>query len=478
MTIRSEQAQPAYEIKISARWLPFADAASSTLPMHRLLRLALFQVSAGAAIVLLNGTLNRIMVIELSVPVWLVSSMVALPMLFAPVRALIGHRSDQHRSFLGWRRVPYIWAGTLAQFGGFAIMPFALLLLAGEATNGPAWIGYIAAALAFILVGAGMHTAQTAGLALATDLASDENRPKVVALLYIMLLIGMIISSVVFAVLLSDFSQLRLIKVVQGTAVATLVLNVIALWQQEVRQPDKTRHDLPRVSFSDAWSKLRSEPNSLRLLTVVGLGSLGFSMQDILLEPYGADVLDMSVSATTSLTALFSIGMLGAFAYSSHQLARGADPIRLSAAGLMLGLFAFASVILAAPMQSDILFRIGTLSIGLGGGLFAVGTLIYVMDMAKRHEAGLVVGAWSAVQATATGLAIFFGGALRDVVSGLAENGSLGVVLNQASTGYTTVYNLEAVILLISLMIIGPLTQRGQRQGAEDQTIHFDQFPG
>ena len=111
--------------KVATAWLPFADAASADLPLARLLRLALFQVSVGMTIVLLNGTLNRVMIVELGTPAWLVAPMIALPVLIAPFRALIGHRSDTHRSVLGWRRVPYIWFGTLMQFGGLAIMPFA-----------------------------------------------------------------------------------------------------------------------------------------------------------------------------------------------------------------------------------------------------------------------------------------------------------------------------------------------------------------
>ena len=110
----------------STRWLPFADAASIELSMPRLLRLALFQVSVAISVVLLTGTLNRIMVVELAQPAWLVSLMVAIPLLLAPVRTLIGYRSDHHRSYLGWRRVPYLWFGTLMQFGGLAIMPFAV----------------------------------------------------------------------------------------------------------------------------------------------------------------------------------------------------------------------------------------------------------------------------------------------------------------------------------------------------------------
>ena len=39
----------------------------------------------------------------------------------------------------------------------------------GEAVDAPRWIGLSAAALAFLLVGAGMHIVQTVGLALATD---------------------------------------------------------------------------------------------------------------------------------------------------------------------------------------------------------------------------------------------------------------------------------------------------------------------
>jgi BCD family chlorophyll transporter-like MFS transporter len=110
----------------------------------------------------------------------------------------LGFRSDHHRSLLGWRRVPYIWGGSMTQFGGLAIMPFALIVLADPGA-GPAWLGPLAAALAFLLVGAGLHTTQTAGLALATDLATENTRPAVVALLYVMLLIGTIGSALVFS---------------------------------------------------------------------------------------------------------------------------------------------------------------------------------------------------------------------------------------------------------------------------------------
>ena len=79
---------------LGTRFMPFADAATPELPLARLLRLSLFQVSVGMAMVLLIGTLNRVMIVELGVPAWLVALMVSLPLVFAPFRAVIGFRSD------------------------------------------------------------------------------------------------------------------------------------------------------------------------------------------------------------------------------------------------------------------------------------------------------------------------------------------------------------------------------------------------
>jgi len=461
---------------ISTRCLPFADVASAGLPLPRLLRLSLFQVSVGMAIVLLNGTLNRIMVIELGQATWLVSLMISLPLLFAPLRALIGHRSDHHRSFLGWRRVPYIWLGTLLQFGGLAIMPFALLILS-EPAAAPAWVGPTAAALAFLMVGAGLHTTQTAGLALATDLVEPEQRPRAVALLYVMLLLGMIVSSIGIAGLLQDFSNLRLIQVIQGAAVITMLCNLLALWKQEARQPTQTAMNTPQPSFRLAWREFQRNDRAPRLLLAVGLGTAGFSMQDILLEPYGGEILGLSVSATTGLTAILGLGMLVAFALCSRRLSQGADPARLAAYGALTGIFAFAAVVLSSPLDSPLLFRAGTAMIGFGSGLFAVGTMTAAMALARGGQSGLALGAWGAVQATAAGLAIAAGGALRDIVSHFAASGAMGPALTGPATGYGAVYHVEIAVLFAALIVLGPLVRRPGEQRFSQPAFSLAEIP-
>lgn len=465
-------------LDVAPRYLPFADAASNDLPLGRLLRLSLFQVSVGMAAVLLIGTLNRVMIVEMGMAAWLVSLMVALPLVFAPFRALVGFKSDTHRSVLGWKRVPYIWIGTWLQFGGFAIMPFALILLSGDSRAGP-WLGQVSSALAFLMVGAGSQITQTAGLALATDIAPEKDRPRVVALMYVMLLIGMVASSLIFGALLADFSQIRLIKVVQGAAAVTMVLNLIALWKQEARNPARTSPQLPRPDFGTSWRAFAHQGRTMRFLLAVALGTAAFSMQDIILEPYGGEILGLSVSATTVLTALLAGGALLAFGLAARWLGAGIDPYRLAAFGVMIGVIAFSAVIFAAPLESATLFRFGATLIGFGGGLFAVSTLTAAMGLEKPGQIGLALGAWGAVQATAAGVAIAMGGALRDAVAGMGSHGMLGTALSEASVSYSVVYHFEIALLFTTLIVIGPLVRMSDKKPARaGSKFGLAEFPG
>ena len=444
---------------LGPKFLPFADAASPDLPLSRLLRLSLFQVSVGMALVLLIGTLNRVMIVELGVPASLVAIMVSLPLVFAPFRALIGFRSDTHRSELGWRRVPYIWMGTLVQFGGLAIMPFALLVLSGggQSASAPAWIGQASAALAFLLVGAGVHITQTVGLALATDLAPQESQPKVVGLMYVMLLLGMIVSAFVFASVLEDFSPGRLIQVIQGCAITTMILNVLALWKQETRDRSRRFKNPDQLTFKESWALFCKGDHAIRRLIAVGLGTMAFTMEDVLLEPYGGEILKLSVSSTTFLTATLAMGSLIGFGIASRVLSRGADPFRMASIGAFIGLPAFIAVIIAAPIASANLFSLGVFLIGFGGGLFGHGTLTATMNLAPPEQRGLALGAWGAVQATGAGVAVALGGVIRDIVNYFAMNNMLGETLADPSTGYVIVYFLEMVLLIATIVAMAPL---------------------
>jgi BCD family chlorophyll transporter-like MFS transporter len=98
-------------------------------------------------------------------------------------------------------------------------------------------------------------------------------------------------------------------------------------------------------------------------------------------------------------------------------------------------------------MDSPVLFALGIFLIGLGGGLFAHGTLTATMQLAPPEQVGLAMGAWGAVQATAAGVGMAAGGLVRD-----------GVALGSSSVlGYSAVYGLEMVLLALTLWAMAPM---------------------
>ncbi len=458
--------------KLSAlgpKYLPFADVASAEVPLSRLLRLSLFQVTVGMALVMLVGTLNRVMIVELNVPATLVAVMLALPLVFAPFRTLIGYKSDVHVSALGLRRIPYIWKGTLCQFGGFAIMPFALLVLSGygEAVDAPRWIGLSAAALAFLLVGAGVHIVQTVGLALATDLVEEADQPKVVGLMYVMLLLGMVASALIYGALLENYTPGRLIQVIQGSAVVTVALNLFAMWKQEARSRDRAQamKAARPMPFQAAWAELARTKGIMRLLVVICLGTFGFGMADVLLEPYGGQVLGLSVADTTKLTALFASGTLVGFGIASKMLSGTTAPENLGLVGTAIGAPGFGLIIIAALGGGTPVFLLGTFLVGLGAGLFGHATLTAMMRAAPKDRVGLALGAWGAAQATAAGVGVALAGIVRDIIVGLQSPTG-----NAAHLPYTFVFTVEAISLLVAIAVLLPMARRAVRRTPLPQT--------
>jgi BCD family chlorophyll transporter-like MFS transporter len=234
------------------------------------------------------------------------------------------------------------------------------------------------------------------------------------------------------------------------------------MWKQESRQAKRGAR--APGGFSASWKELIAMPQMRRFLWTVGLGSLAFSMQDIVLEPYGAEILGLDVGNTSSLTAMGAIGSLVSFGLSAKWLASGWHACRLASFGILIGLPAFALVIFAAPTESVTMFRTGVVLIGFGSGLFSVGMLVTAMSFQNTRMSGLILGTWGAVQATATGAAMAMGGALRDVVTEMALSGRLGEALNSPITGYSFVYHLEIYLLFVVLIALGPLLKSSRRE--------------
>jgi MFS transporter, BCD family, chlorophyll transporter len=411
----------------------------------RLLRLSLFQFGLGFSVVVFTGALNRVLIAEEGIPASAVGWLLSLSLWVAPIRVLMGIWSDREKRTYGFRRLPYIWYGMMMVFAGLSASPLSLWFLSRTSQFGqghtPFALSMALCTLVFFLYAIGSHISQTGYLALVTDLTPKQDRSKAVAFLWIMLIAGQITSSLIIGFWLVDFSPFKLIQVMQTGAVVFVALGIIAIYRQD--RPVQIEHD-DEAGGRKLLALLSTGTNRLFFL-IVFVGTLGLTAQDVLLEPYGGQVLGMSVTETTRLTALWGVGMLAAMLIASRVVPKLESPLPVTLAGCVIGMVGFALITFTAQLKSIPLFAAGAVVIGLANGLFLISTLSLVMSLAETRTAGLYVGLWGLVQTTAMGLGSITGGGVRD----LAVR-----VFGDVAVGYTTVYTAEMVLLVVTFVLL------------------------
>lgn len=413
-------------------------------------RLGLIQFGIGLSIAPISGALNRVLITEMQIPAVAVGFLISLHYFVSPVRVMIGHRSDRARSEGTWR-TPFVVLGVMLTFGGLATAPFALIILSGE---GP--LSFFPAMLIctaiFAVYGAGINIVETIYLALVSDITPQHQRGKVISVLWVMLILGTVTSAVIVSGLLVDYSDTRLIKVMQGAAVAFVILTVIALFGQERLRKDGTiinEHggevQKVRASLWDSLQVFDGQTTLKNLFGIIFIATMAFATHDVLLEPYGGQVLGMSVSATMQLTALWGLTTIVGVGAAGLMLWRRQSPALLIGLGCAVGLVGFGVITFASEGARIIPFEVGVGLISIGRGVFIVGSIILVMSLADIAHAGLFLGVWGIVQALAQGVGVIGGGLLRDI----AERRLGSVVL-----GYTTVYMTSLALLLAVVLFL------------------------
>ena len=435
----------AYLTGPSRRWLAQHPAAATWLAV---LRLGLFQFGIGLSMAPITGTLNRVLIDEMRIPAGAVAFLIALHYFVSPVRAMLGYRSDKARAAGKWR-TPYVVLGVMLTYGGLASAPFALILLGGHGTIS-FWPAMLICSAIFLVYGAGVNIVETIYLALVSDITPPKSRGQVLSALWIMLILGTVVGALIISSLLTNYSHRQLISVMQGSAVAFVVLTVLALWQQERLHPDgtiKSSIEAVRVRLS-LWESIRmlgGQKALQGLFVVVFIATAAFETHDVLLEPYGGQVLGMSVSATMRLTALWGVGMITGVAIAAWMLWRKQSPALLISLGCAIGLLGFGIICYASDIALIGPFRIGVSLISMGRGLFIVGSVMLVMSLTDISHAGLFLGIWGIVQAMAEGIGTIGGGVLRDIAQRLTGS----VVL-----GYTFVYSTALLMLLVVILLL------------------------
>lgn len=408
-----------------------------------LFRLAAFPVGLGVTGVLVSGTLNRVMIVELGLPASLVGLFFAIPVLIVPLRVWMGHRSDAY-PVGGLRREPYIVLGSLV--AGLGVAGATLLALDNPA---PGLLALGAMLLAFLAYGLGKHLSSNTFEALLADRFEGDARPRAVNLLKVAMFVGIFGGAILLGRLLEPFDPGRLAAITLGVAALAFALAVFATIRQEprttvVRVASRRARQTPflQVIREIVWR----DPQVRTFFILVSLTVLGTLGQDVLLEPYGALALGLTVAQTTRLTAIWGAGVILAMLAAGVWLIRRFGYRPVLRAGLLLCVGVFAGLIVAGVVESVSLFMTLVFLLGVGTGLASAGLLTAVIEFTTVVRAGLLMGVWGVAHELGEAVGGFFGGVIVDAVRAATGGNALAA--------YGTVFAAEGVLLLAALALL------------------------
>jgi MFS transporter, BCD family, chlorophyll transporter len=422
-----------------------------------LIRLAAVPLSLTLLSILSGSVINRVMVVELGLPVLVAGLFVAIPLLVSPARIWLGYLSDAY-PIRGRRREPYLVLGAVLSAAGVAIS-VALVVQTPRLWS----LATVVILLALVVYGLGRNlTGNTFQALLADRFAPGVPRSRAVNLYEVVKLVGMVIAAGLVGLALRPYSAERLTLVVLIVTGVAVVLSVIAAWNQEPRT-EAQRDAAARARATPFWSSFTTlvwtDPQARRFVGVITLTLLGTQMQDVLMEPYAGLVLGMDVAATTQLTMFWGLGALVSILLSGLVLIRWLGLARLFRLGILLLIPLFGVIVLAGVLKQVWLLQAGVLALGLATGLSAASLLGQTVAFTSPKSAGLLLGVWGVGHLLGRALANLFGAGLVDLLNLITGH--------QALLAYGTAFLVEALLLVWALLAFRRLHIESARVFAE-----------
>jgi BCD family chlorophyll transporter-like MFS transporter len=389
-----------------------------------LARFGLREFAAGMLSVLTLGVLNRVMKVDLGIPLAVVAPILAAYNLAAPVALFVGARSDS-RPVRGLYRTPYILAGAVLMAVTATLAPFVAWGLG--AGVGPVTV--IVGVCVFAAMGAGMYGSGATYFALLSEVVSTA-RERAVAVVYSMLMAGILAGVALSAFVLPSYDAYALLSLFSIVALLIVVCTWWAIRGAEGRDAPITTAPTIRARTFVGNSHVKRF-----FVFMVAITFFAF-LQQAILEPYGGDVFGLNVRATTSFNAIQIIGVLVGMAVAARVVVPLMGRRGATAAGSIVAAIGLLAIAAAAIGPSMWLLYAGIAAMGLGLGLLNVGSLSLMLDMTAGHTAGLAMGLWTVAHAIADGAATASGGALQTLAT---------AVLGADASGYGVVFVFEAI---------------------------------
>ena len=432
-------------------------------------RLGLFNMGLGLMAVLTLAVLNRVMISELGIPATITGGILATSLFVSPARVWFGQLSDK-KPILGRHRTNYVLIGT-AIFGLAVFLAVQAVWQLGavvELNGGWQWnsqtIGWSALlCLILAIYGLAVSCGSTPFTALLVDITEEERRSKLIAIVWSMLMVGIVIGGVSGSIV---FKRIEAAGVAAGNiplevlqppinTVFSIVpfvvfgLALIATWGVEKkysrfnRNTPANRED--SVTIGRALKTLTTSRQTGIFFSFLSLLTIGLFMQEAVLEPYGGEVFGMSIGETTQLNAFWGIGILIGYSFTGFLIIPKLGKKLTTKIGCVLVGCSFCLIVGAGFTQQPIVLQIAMVLFGAAAGIATVGGISLMLDLTAAKTAGTFIGAWGLAQAMSRGLATLIGGIILDVGKSIFD------VPLQA---YGLVFTIQAVIMILSIIIL------------------------
>jgi BCD family chlorophyll transporter-like MFS transporter len=417
--------------------------ADTSLGWFGIIRLGLVQTCIGAVVVMTTSTLNRIIVVELSLPALIPGLLVALHYFVQVIRPKMGFISDQ-----GKRKTSWIIGGmgVLAVGGALASLGTALL-----GTN--LILGLFVSFIAFVMIGVGVSISGTSLLALLAKSVNDQRRAAAATIVWLMMIFGFAMTSVVIGKFIDPYTPMKVVIIAVVVSIIALVTSSLALYklEEKVRAfsdslPDIREKNIPfTVAIQEMW-----RDNDIRHFTqFIFISMLAFSSQDLILEPFAGIVFNYSVGQTTSMSGLqhsgVLVGMLLVAICGSSYLRKYFGSLHFWAVyGCIASGLAMAGLCLGGLIGHGWPLNLNVFLLGVSNGAFSIAAIASMMRLAVADgsgKEGVRIGLWGGAQAIAFGL----GGLLGAVASDATR-----YLMTDSAHAYAFVFAVEAILFIVS----------------------------
>ena len=410
-----------------------------TLSWLSIVRLGLVQMCLGAVVVLMTSTLNRLMVVELSLAATIPGALVAIHYLVQISRPKWGFLSD-----IQGNRTKWIILGMIILAVGANLAALCIPLYSFNATAAT-----ILSFFAYTIIGLGVGASGTSLLALLATHTIQHRRAAAATITWLMMIFGIAVTATVVGKLLEPYSVERLIKIIFGLTVLTVAITFISTLNIERGLPTVNKNINKSQSFLTGLKVIWANSQTKRFSVFVFLSMTAYFMQELILEPYAGIVFSFTPGQSTSLSGMQNggvfLGMLAVgIACTGFKFGALKNWVWAGCMGSCISL-----VFIALAGQSPEIVPLAPLVFALGifNGMFAVAAIGSMMSLASQNNdsrEGTRMGLWGAAQAIAAG----FGGLLGTILVDLLQ-----LVNFSHADAYGTVFIFEAALFALAASI-------------------------